>query len=119
MAEHVGIAREEDGMRCGLQKVLDLQERVKDVEIQGSRMFNPSWHIARDDIFMLTIAEAVIRAAIERRESRGAHFRTDYREKDPELAKVNFVVCKQGEDMEIKPVPIPPMPSGLARLLEG
>ena len=118
MATHVGIFRDENVMREGLQKVLDLQERSDEIDVQGSRMFNPGWHMARDDLFMLTIAEAVVRAAIERKESRGAHYRTDYPEKNEQLAKVNFIACKSASGMEIKPRPIPPMPAELAQVLE-
>jgi succinate dehydrogenase / fumarate reductase flavoprotein subunit len=118
MSEHVGIAREESVMQEGLQKVLDLQERAGDIDVQGSRMFNPGWHTARDDLFMLTLAEAVIRAAILRKESRGAHFRTDYPDKDEHLAKVNFIACKTESGMEIKPLPIPPLPPELAQVIE-
>ncbi len=118
MAEHVGIARDESTMQVGLQKVFDLQERSRDLDVHGSRMFNPGWHSARDDLFMLTIAEAVIRAAILRRESRGAHWRTDYPDKDEELGKVNFIACKTPTGMEVKPHPIPPMPPELAQVFE-
>jgi succinate dehydrogenase / fumarate reductase flavoprotein subunit len=117
MSAHVGIARDEDTLKAGLQKVLDLQERAKDIDVQGSRMFNPAWNLARDDLFMLTLAEAVVRAAILRKESRGAHFRTDYPEKSPELGKVNFIVCKTEGGMEVQPLPIPPMPAELAELI--
>ncbi|MBV9279966.1 MAG: fumarate reductase/succinate dehydrogenase flavoprotein subunit, partial [Chloroflexi bacterium] len=112
------IFRDEEGLQTGLQKVLDLQERAKNLEVGGSRMFNPGWHMARDDLSMLTVAEAVLRAALVRKESRGAHFRTDYKDKNPELAKVNFVVCKTGAGMEVQPLPIPPMPPDLAEILE-
>jgi succinate dehydrogenase / fumarate reductase flavoprotein subunit len=118
MATHAGIVRDEEGLKTGLQKVLDLRERAQTIEVQGSRMFNPSWHMGRDDLFMLTVAEAVIRAAIERRESRGAQYRTDYPERDEQLGRVNFIVCKTEAGMEIQPQPIPPMPAELAQLLE-
>jgi succinate dehydrogenase / fumarate reductase, flavoprotein subunit len=118
MAAHAGIFRDGETLNTGLQKILDLQERAQNIEVQGSRMFNPGWHMARDDLFMLTVAEAVIRAAILRKESRGAQFRTDYIEKDPELAKVNFVVCKGPSGMHVVPVPIPPMPPELAELVK-
>jgi succinate dehydrogenase / fumarate reductase flavoprotein subunit len=119
MSDHVGITRDEETLQQGLDKVLALQQRAENLDVQGSRMFNPGWHMARDDIFMLTLAEAVIRAALLRRESRGAHFRTDYPEKDPELGKVNTVAVKTESGAEIKQRPIAPMPPELAALLEA
>jgi succinate dehydrogenase / fumarate reductase flavoprotein subunit len=118
MAEHAGIARDEETLRAGLQKILDLQERARCIDVQGSRMFNPGWHMARDDLFMLTVAEAVVRCAIERKESRGAHWRTDYPNKHPELGQINFVVCKTDSGMALERALIPPMPPELAEILE-
>jgi succinate dehydrogenase / fumarate reductase flavoprotein subunit len=118
MATHVGIFRDEASLKQGLEKVLALQERATRIEVHGSRMFNPAWHMARDDLFMLTVAEAVIRAAILRRESRAAHYRTDYPDTDPQLGKVNFVACKTESEMRVVAVPIPPMPPELAAILE-
>jgi succinate dehydrogenase / fumarate reductase, flavoprotein subunit len=119
MSDHVGIARDQATLEEGLKKVLDLQRRSPNLEVQGSRMFNPGWHMARDDLFMLTLAEAVIRAAIERKESRGAHFRTDYPEKDPDLGRINFIACKTDRGMRIERLEIPPMPAELAGLIEA
>jgi len=118
MSEYVGIARDADALQTGLEKVLVLQERARNLEVAGSRMFNPGWHAARDDLFMLTIAEAVIRSAAARKESRGAHWRTDFPDLNEELGKVNFVVCKTESGMEIQPLPIPPLPAELADLLD-
>lgn len=117
MATNVGIIRDADGLNAGLQAVLDLQERARNIDVQGSRMFNPAWHMARDDLFMLTVAEAVIRGAIVRTESRGAHFRSDYPEKSTELGGINFIVCKSDSAMEVEAKPIPPMPPELAEIL--
>ncbi|MGH2444296.1 MAG: FAD-binding protein, partial [Chloroflexota bacterium] len=118
MSEHAGIARDEASMSQGLQKVLELQERSGRIDVRGSRMFNPAWHMARDDLFMLTVAEAVMRAAIERKESRGAHYRTDFPDKDPALESVNFIVCKSERGMQLQPAPIPPLPAELAAVLK-
>ena len=118
MATHAGIIRDEESLQTGLQKILDLRERACNLGVRGSRSFNPAWHTARDDLFMLTISEAVIRAAIERKESRGAQFRTDYPDKSEELGKLNFVVCKTEAGMDMQPLPIPPMPAELAGLLQ-
>lgn len=118
MALHAGLARDAAGLEAGLETVLALQQRARRLEVQGSRMFNPGWHMARDDLFMLTLAEAVFRAAIARTESRGAHYRTDYPEKDPEQGTINYLACRGEGGVEIKPSPIPPMPAELAALLE-
>ncbi len=118
MTDHVGIARDEETLRAGLKKVLELQERSRNIGVSGSRAFNPGWHMARDDLFMLTVAEAVIRSAIERKESRGAHYRTDYTEKSDELSRVNFITCKTSAGMTVERAPIPPMPPELITLLE-
>jgi len=65
---------------------------------------------------MLTIAEAIVRAAIERRESRGAHWRLDYLEKDPALGRVNFIAYSDGGAMKLKTRPVPELPPELAKL---
>jgi succinate dehydrogenase / fumarate reductase flavoprotein subunit len=117
MAQHAGIARDGEGLEAGLQKLLALRERARNIEVVGSRMFNPGWHMARDDLFMLTVAEAVLRAAAQRTESRGAHWRTDCPDKDPEQGKLNYMVRKTEDGMEVFPKPIPPMPQELAELV--
>jgi len=43
--------------------------------VAGNREYNPGWHTALDLANLLTVSEAVTRAAIERKESRGGHFR--------------------------------------------
>jgi succinate dehydrogenase / fumarate reductase flavoprotein subunit len=68
---------------------------------------------------MLTVAEAVLRAAAARTESRGAHWRTDFPDKDPEQGRVNYMVCKTDEGMEVSPLPTAPMPAELAELVEA
>ena len=65
---------------------------------------------------MLTIAEAIVRAAIERRESRGAHWRLDYLEKDPALGRVNFIAYNDGGHVKLKTRLVPEMPAELAKL---
>ena len=65
---------------------------------------------------MLTIAEAIVRAAIERRESRGAHWRLDYLEKDPALGRVNLIAYNDGGAVKLKTRPVPEMPLELAKL---
>jgi succinate dehydrogenase / fumarate reductase flavoprotein subunit len=118
MAEHVGIIRSEESLQEGLTKILALQKRADHLDVDGSRVFNPGWNLARDDLFMLTLAEAVVRAAIARKESRGAHYRSDYPDKSEELGKVNFIASKAASGMQISTVSIPPMPEKLAEILK-
>ena len=81
------IARTETGLSECLATILSLQNRAKNLCIQGSRLFNPGWHGARDIRFMLKTSEIIVRCALERRESRGAQWRLDYPDKDAEWAK--------------------------------
>ncbi len=118
MQEGAGLARNEKGLTACLTNVLELRARSAKVHVPGSRRYNPGWHTTRDLRFMLTIAEAIVRAAIERKESRGAHWRLDYLEKEPALARVNLVASNDQGTMRIKRRPVPEMPPELGRLFE-
>jgi succinate dehydrogenase / fumarate reductase flavoprotein subunit len=116
MQDGAGLAREEKSLKTCLDAILELRQRSARIRVPGSRKYNPGWHTARDLRFMLTIAEAIVRAAIERRESRGAHWRLDYLEKDPALGRLNFIAYNDGGQVKLKTRPVPEMPADLARL---
>jgi succinate dehydrogenase / fumarate reductase flavoprotein subunit len=116
MQDGAGLAREEKSLKTCLDRILELRQRSARVHVPGSRKYNPGWHTARDLRFMLTVAEAIVRAAIERRESRGAHWRLDYLEKDPALGRVNFIAYNDGGHVKLKTRPVPEMPAELAKL---
>ena len=103
-------------MEEGLQKVLDLQERARRIDVQGSRMFNPGWHMCRDLRNLLVASEAIARSALSRKESRGAHSRIDYPKMEAEWSKVNTSVFKKGDEMALEHTPGPEMPEELKKL---
>ena len=116
MQEGAGLAREDKGLKACLNTILELRQRSARIRVPGSRRYNPGWHTARDLRFMLTIAECIVRAAIERRESRGAHWRLDYLEKDATLGAVNFIAYNDGGTVKLKRRPVPQMPPELMKL---
>jgi succinate dehydrogenase / fumarate reductase flavoprotein subunit len=120
MQDLVGIVRNEDEMQRALHGLEQLRERARQVGVGGHREYNPGWHAALDLPNLLLVSEAVTRSAIERRESRGGHFREDYPDKDPAFGKVNIVVRKgPGGRMELSRAPIPEMPGELKAVIEA
>jgi len=114
----VGIVRAEPEMRRALQGIDRLKEQARHVAVTGNREYNPGWHTGLDLDNLLTVSEAVTRAALDRKESRGGHFREDYPDKDPAGAGFNIVVRK-GEDaqMRLSREPVPEMPSELKKII--
>jgi succinate dehydrogenase / fumarate reductase flavoprotein subunit len=120
MMQHlVGIVRNEADMRKALGELEGLKRRAAQVSVTGNREYNPGWHTALDLANLLTVSEAIARAALERKESRGGHFREDYPAKDPEAAKFNVVVRRgPGGEMQIVREPRREMPAELKRVIE-
>ena len=94
MQDLVGIVRNEDEMQRALAGLGPLRQRANQVGVGGHREY-PGWHAALDLHNLLTVSEAITRSAIERRESRGGHFREDYPDKGPELRHLQ---CRRAED---------------------
>jgi succinate dehydrogenase / fumarate reductase flavoprotein subunit len=119
MQDLVGIVRIEPEMQRALEGIRRLADRARRVGVGGNREYNPGWHTALDLSNLLTVAEAITRAAIERRESRGGHFRDDFPEKDAAAARFNIVVRKgPGGEMQLVREPIRPLPPELAAIIE-
>jgi succinate dehydrogenase / fumarate reductase flavoprotein subunit len=115
----VGIVRTEDEMKEALVKISALRERRENLSVMGNVDFNPGWHTALDLHNLLNVSEAITTAAIERKESRGGHFREDYPEKLPEFAKFNITVKKQDDgSMKLERVPLPEMPEELKKIIK-
>ena len=119
MQSDVGIIRVQHELERAVQKIGELRGRLKRARVEGHRQFNPGWHLALDLRSLLVCAEAVARAAIERKESRGGHARDDFPKPDAAFAKVNMVVRKRGEALTVSAEPISEMPAELKALLEG
>ena len=118
MQSLVGIFRTEEDLKRGIAAVLELKREAKGVRVEGSRAFNPGWHLARDLTNMLLISEAIARSALQRQESRGAHARLDYPDLDPSFGAVNSVATREGDEVRVTQAPIPKMPDELRSLLE-
>jgi succinate dehydrogenase / fumarate reductase, flavoprotein subunit len=119
MQDLVGIVRREEEMVKALEGVKRLQARAAAVGVTGNREYNPGWHTALDLHSLLTVSEAITRAAIERKESRGGHFREDYPNKDASYATFNTVVAKGPDgNMLLRRQPLPPMPDQLKQVIE-
>jgi succinate dehydrogenase / fumarate reductase, flavoprotein subunit len=119
MQDLVGIVRNESDLRRGLDAVLALADRARRVGVPGNREYNPGWHTALDLAHLLTVSEAVARSAVERKESRGGHFREDFPDKGAEYGKFNLVARKGADgEMQLERVPIPEMPAELKKVIE-
>ena len=99
MWDHAGILRDEEGLREGLKRLQDLRERTADLRVDGDRT-SLAFEYAVDLSFMFTVGEAVLRGALEREESRGAHFREDFPERDDDW-RVNVLVHRGDTGMEL------------------
>ena len=97
-------------MASALEKLEGLKERAAKVRVDGNREYNPGWHTALDLANLLTVSEAIARSAIERKESRGAHFREDFQAKSEVFAKFNHVIRRgEGGAMKLSREPLPAM----------
>ncbi|HST31823.1 MAG TPA: fumarate reductase/succinate dehydrogenase flavoprotein subunit [Chthoniobacterales bacterium] len=119
MQDNVGIVRTESEMQHALSQLQHLKQRANRASVTGHREFNPGWHTALDLKNLLTVSEAITRAAIDRKESRGAQFREDYPNKEERFAKVNTMISKTDDgSMRIRLEPLPQMPDYLNRVIE-
>ena len=115
----VGIVRVEAEMQRAVELVQQYRTRSSRVAVPGSREYNPGWHCAMDLHCLLTVSEAIARAAVARRESRGGHFRDDFPDKDGKLGKLSTAIRK-GRDgaMQLEHVPVPPWPADLQKVID-
>jgi succinate dehydrogenase / fumarate reductase flavoprotein subunit len=119
MQDLVGIVRREDEMQKALAGLQSLWQRADKAGVTGNREYNPGWHTALDLRNLLTVSEAVVRSALDRKESRGAQFRDDFPDKDAALGNANTVIWKGADGaMQLRREPIPPMRDELKQVIE-
>src|SRR5277367_4345860 len=117
MQNLVGIFRNKEDLIRALEELAKLKDRAERVSVEGSRLFNPGWHLAQDLKAMLIVSEAVTRSALARQESRGAHSRIDYPGFDAAWGAKNNVVVREGSAMALRQSPVPELPDELKQLV--
>jgi succinate dehydrogenase / fumarate reductase flavoprotein subunit len=119
MQELVGIVRTGKELDEAVDRILRFQEEAKKVGCNGNRGYNPGWHTAMELMHMLIVAEAIARAARERKESRGGHFREDFPDKSNDFGKLNFCIQKDANgNMSVRQLPKEKMREDLQQLID-
>jgi succinate dehydrogenase / fumarate reductase flavoprotein subunit len=117
MQNLVGIFRNKEDLIRALEELEKLKGRAGRLSVEGSRLFNPGWHLAQDLKAMLLVSEAVTRSALAREESRGAHSRIDHPGLDAAWGAKNNVVVREGSAMTLRQSAVPDLPGDLKQLL--
>jgi succinate dehydrogenase / fumarate reductase flavoprotein subunit len=119
MQNLVGIVRVEQEMTRALDLIEGLKQRAATVAVYGNREYNAGWHTSMDLPSLLTVSEAVARAAILRKESRGGHFRDDFPDKSPDWGKYNIRIRKNSDGtMDCEKIPVVPLTGEHQRIIE-
>ena len=117
MQSLVGIFRTEDDLKTAFNELEGLKGRAAKASVEGSRLFNPGWHLARDLRSLLVCSEAVALSAIARKESRGAHSRIDFPKYDEVWEKKHNVIVREGGEMKRREIPVDEMPEELKQFV--
>jgi succinate dehydrogenase / fumarate reductase flavoprotein subunit len=117
MQNLVGIFRTEEDLKKALVELERLKARAAKAGVEGSRLFNPGWHLSYDLKSMLTVSEAVTQSALARAESRGAHSRIDFPKLDTVWEKKHNIIVKDAGAMKRRESPIEEMPGDLKQIL--
>jgi succinate dehydrogenase / fumarate reductase flavoprotein subunit len=117
MQSLVGIFRTEEDLKKAFAELEQLKARAAKASVEGSRLFNPGWHLGRELTSMLTVSEAVALSALARTESRGAHSRIDYPNYDPVWEKKHNIIVREGAEMKRRESSVEEMPEDLKQLV--
>ena len=112
MQKLVDIFRNKEDLERSLGEIAQAKKRLGRVSVEGSRLYNPGWHLALDLKSMLTVSEAVA-LSVAREESRGAHSRIDFQKLDPAWGAKNTIIQRDGEAMRLRQENVPEMPGEL------
>jgi len=117
MQSLVGIFRTEEDLKKAFAELEQLNVRAAKTSVEGSRLFNPGWHLARELKSMLIVSEAVALSAVARTESRGAHSRIDFPNYDPIWEKKHNIIVREGGEMKRRESPVEEMPQDLKQFV--
>jgi succinate dehydrogenase / fumarate reductase flavoprotein subunit len=119
MQNLVGIVRTESEMQEAVKKLASYHERAARVGVDGHREYHSGWHTCIDLRNLLDCSELIARSAIERKESRGGHFREDFPDKKAEFGTFNLATERQADgSITVTRVPLPEMPAELKQIIE-
>jgi succinate dehydrogenase / fumarate reductase flavoprotein subunit len=119
MQDLVGIVRLEPEMQEALTRLDALNRRAEASGVEGHREYHAGWHTCLDLRNLMAVSEAITRSALERKESRGGHFREDFPDKDPAFGTFNIAVKRESDGtMRVSRIPIPEMPAALKQVIE-
>ena len=120
MQTYAGIVRNEENLGTARNALQQLKERAVKAGVQGNREYNPGWHTALDLANLLTVSEALILSGLDRKESRGGHFREDFPGKDEaNFGKHNTIIRRSSSgEMQLSRQPIKSLPDELKQVIE-
>lgn len=118
MQQEAALVRSETGLVRALEALDVLRQRSTRMSVPTTAVANPAWQCALDVGSICTVAEAILRSALARHESRGAHVRSDYPRANPALDSTNIVVRRVGSALEARPRSRCLLPSELRALVE-
>ena len=114
----VGIIRTGKEVEEAIEKIAAIRARSANVAVAGDRKFNPGFHLAFDLDNMLLVAESTAKSALLREESRGGHTRDDFPGMNSKWRQVNHISSFDGNIVNIKAQPLPPIPKELFDLFD-
>jgi succinate dehydrogenase flavoprotein subunit len=118
MQSLVGIYRTAEDLERAQTELQMLKARAALASVEGTRLFNPGWHLSQDLNSMLIVSEAVMKSALARTESRGAHSRIDFPDLDGAVwGKKHNIIVKDGDGMVRREMAVEPPPAELQEIL--